>query len=65
MMTNVECRLMQHFLPDNSIVLDAGAHTEEWAKKALTIHPNLDMITLLWKAAQVMNPQTKDIGNHS
>jgi len=41
MMTNGEYRLMRHFLPDSSVVFDVGAHTGEWAKHALTIHPNL------------------------
>ena len=43
MMTNGEYRLMQHFLPDSSVVFDVGAHTGEWAKHALTIRPNLEI----------------------
>jgi len=41
MMTNGEYRLMRHFLTDSSVVFDVGAHKGEWAKRALTIHPNL------------------------
>ena len=43
MMTNGEYRIMRHFLPGSSVVFDVGAHTGEWARHALTIHPNLAM----------------------
>ena len=43
MMTNGEYRLLQHFLPDSSVVFDVGAHTGEWANLALKINPALQI----------------------
>lgn len=42
-LTNGEFRVMRHFLPGSSVVFDVGAHTGEWSRLALSVHPGLNI----------------------